>query len=180
MLKWAMRIVAVGGALLAMAVVGSAAWMHRTQGWVWLAATPAVCSDIVVSPQYVSVDSWLRREDDPGEDWDVGRYGLNWQPWHNDETEPYFKVQMQSASVSREWNDFGILYGGFSGSKPIPSLTEAICPTWAVIAVLLLPTGLWAGVGWRQRRRTAAGHCANCGYDLRATPEKCPECGRAV
>ena len=49
----------------------------------------------------------------------------------------------------------------------------AAVPYWFIVAVLL---GLarWAHV--RARGDRQSGRCA-CGYDLRATPERCPECG---
>ncbi len=53
---------------------------------------------------------------------------------------------------------------------------ELIVPHWfAVICSTVLPL-LWIRQTRRRRRERVQGACTNCGYDLRATPDRCPEC----
>jgi hypothetical protein len=50
-------------------------------------------------------------------------------------------------------------------------------PHWLVALGAALPPLLSAGRRVRGRRRRNRGLCRSCGYDLRATRERCPECG---
>ena len=55
-------------------------------------------------------------------------------------------------------------------------------PYWLVVPVTAIVPAIYLRrlAGLRRRFRTRRGLCGGCGYDLRATSERCPECGEAV
>ncbi len=65
-----------------------------------------------------------------------------------------------------------------------PNLVETTlaAPYWALVFPLALPGVIWFAALLRSRRRyrTQHGLCVRCSYDLRASTERCPECGTPI
>jgi hypothetical protein len=74
------------------------------------------------------------------------------------------------ALYERGWDDWSYAH--------MSHVQAAAVPHWLLALVLAAsPIGGLARLCWR-RRRWGAGLCKGCGYDMRATPQRCPECGR--
>jgi hypothetical protein len=69
----------------------------------------------------------------------------------------------------------GFAVAGGVPSDPVEPSRAVAVPHWFVALVLAFGPGL--EILHRLRRRTRLGLCPRCGYDMRATPDRCPECG---
>ena len=98
------------------------------------------------------------------------------------------------AAVDRlEWGGLGFGGGSVDAMRRMPVLgqlptlgklfTVAVparyvaVPWWLLAALTAAPQLGWLLRERRRRRMRRGGRCAVCGYDLRATPQRCPECG---
>ena len=88
--------------------------------------------------------------------------------------------------LDRPWVGSGA--ADFQGARSLPpprppdyEYRYVVAPHWLLTALAAsLPAlrGLRGYRAWHQaRRRARTGLCQSCGYDLRATPGRCPECG---
>jgi hypothetical protein len=72
---------------------------------------------------------------------------------------------------------FGIV-SDWGGPKGIGRF-EVMVPEWVLFAGLAVMPCIWVHRNRHElvHRRQRIGVCVRCGYDLRASPERCPECG---
>jgi hypothetical protein len=59
-------------------------------------------------------------------------------------------------------------------------MIQAMVPCWFITLLAVLLPIVWASRWWKRHRRRTAGLCTACGYDLRASLDRCPECGTPV
>jgi hypothetical protein len=57
---------------------------------------------------------------------------------------------------------------------------EVFFPHWSLVLLTAAGPAAWYARRRRRLRSRSLGHCPACGYDLRATPDRCPECGTAT
>ena len=112
---------------------------------------------------------------------DSGDRGLAWDDYRR--MAAYGRDTL-NAFCRPPWNRFGFgtrtyarsVGGGFMRGPQIPGRAVFV-PLWFVAVATAPAPLLWLKGRRRRKRREAGNLCVSCGYDLRATPDRCPECG---
>ena len=84
-------------------------------------------------------------------------------------------LRRSPSRVRPDWEFLG--FGTVGGSRYERTLRVVAIPLWFIALTTAAAAAACLTPVLRQRRRLKRGQCAACGYDLRATPDQCPECG---
>ena len=96
-------------------------------------------------------------------DFDVG--------YHHDTPEDRDEFFNPRRVARRSWNVIA------AHREEFPGLHMVVVELWAVLLVIGAPAAFGALAIVKRRSRIRRKRCTRCGYDLRATPDRCPECG---
>jgi hypothetical protein len=111
----------------------------------------------------ISLTIAMNRSDEPR--WSFFHWFIDGQGWHRPTN---FLGFARFEDTSKQLSMFGADVGherGFVG------------PTGFLAAAAAMLPAMWVIRNVKRRMWRQSGCCAACGYDLRATPDRCPECG---
>ena len=130
---------------------------HRPRGESFISSEAgSVVFDLVERP--------ARTSSTPTDRWTYWRYS------------PRRATRMTQTRLDRYRWGFGY---GWAKTVPIRAASYAFAvPHWLFALLFAVLPLVWGIKRWRSR--VPPGHCKRCGYDLRASEERCPECGMPI
>ncbi len=123
----------------------------------------------------------------------VGLWGVSyWHPYFISERYTFWVsmgclnvIEIPSEVTRRaygnsRWRTFRSFHTIWLPSRLVPPYIGFWMPLW--IPTVFFATCLWWSVLpiHRHRKRKKLGLCVKCGYDLRASKDRCPECGESI
>jgi hypothetical protein len=121
-----------------------------------------------------------------------GRWALI-DGWYHEHWEaPHMRRAQEFEEVNLDGEDLWCLGFAITTTRRFPTTVETVTyeqvanvagvvvPLWALTLLLAVVTIVGVAKLRRADKRSRAGLCAVCGYDLRASSERCPECGSPI
>ena len=135
---------------------------HQSQEIQWTAGQMRflVRHDTSFFPAHLTEDAARPR-------WSYFRYGKGHIGW-------------DAPPATTTWNRLGFAAWETGWSASFADSQDRVwaIPAWLLCAALAILPAVWVYGAYRRHRRRLIGRCIACGYDLRATPDRCPECGK--
>jgi hypothetical protein len=101
-----------------------------------------------------------------------------WSIWTGSSVGVARIAAVNSRHRQRAWW-FGLDWDPNADSRSGLGKPHIILSDWFICLVTMIPAVLWLLQNRRDGRITAR-RCHQCGYDLRASSDRCPECGTAI
>ncbi len=165
-------------------------WLFTILASISLAACLTTCGLWVRS--YTATETWRRGTPQTWEAWTIGHGRLLYirarpaaasklnrvEDWHR-------QTEAPNGDVSRDQWLVTVFHevGGFAWGTGIGGVYQgwaAVIPLWCLAGLTSVLPATWVRGALnrrKQRQHIRLVRCIGCGYDLRATPSRCPECG---
>jgi hypothetical protein len=98
----------------------------------------------------------------------------------------YLNIELRSTQPGSRTNARKYLSGPAQPAKGMPLLfgtsvskswRDIWFPIWLLAILFAIAPAYWLSPYRRRTKQARLGLCRHCGYDLRASPDRCPECG---